>query len=141
MSINSLPYNPTIYKQNTSSGNILLDTQSKEYSIGSFDAFENNFTVNGLVANKPVLVQTTYKIPDGILANATCPFFLNINGSTVNTQSIFCYSGVNNLYINFNATFTPSTDGTYTIQPLLQSTGTFFSSITHAALQTISVFQ
>lgn len=140
MSINTLPYNPSILQSPTVGGYSLLDSQVLQVASGSINVFDHTFTINGVVPNKEVLVIVNFQIPQGIDANDLTNYQLNVNGSAVYNQTLYCFTGVNNLNITFVCKFTPSTSVNQ-FQPYYLSSGTYWNTTTYPAYTNITVFQ
>ena len=140
MSIDTLAFNPTIQNNPLVGSPTLLAVQTKVVSQGSFNEYTDTYTFTGIKANKPLLVQVSFQVPDGVVASSPCLYNLYVNGVVVGSQqTLYTYSG-RNLNVSFSTVLTPST-AVSQFQPRLLCNGSFFSTVSQTALTTISIFQ
>jgi hypothetical protein len=143
MAVNSIPYNPTLLddiKQNTPLGSGLV-SQFNQYSLGTFQKFEETYTFTGL-QNEPFILSASYSIPAGITANTTLNFQISVNGVVVYAESGLSATTGNPLYYNFSTGVIPTSTPTTIATIFSCATGQFFTSgVSNKASELVQIIQ
>lgn len=146
MSCNSISSNPTVLAElRTAVGgsDTLISGSTSIFTVGPFQTFNTSFNpTTATVADKPVMIITVIKDPEGVDASGTLTYrlFLNGSGTASDTQTTTAQPGTN-LEVTFISVLTPIAPITTYMPQIACPGGVYFQSTALGASVTSAIVQ